>query len=165
MGETFPLGHFYILFLENQMNFIKTGLLILFSATAVSAHHELEGKDITRGSKNYQDYCASCHGVNLEGEPNWREFKEDGSLPAPPHDDSGHTWHHDVPMLFTYTKIGGQAALAEVGVTEYNSGMPAFGDLLTDEEILEILAYIRSTWSQEIQDLHATRHPNPLFDN
>jgi mono/diheme cytochrome c family protein len=116
------------------------------------------------GSDNYQAHCASCHGVNLEGQPNWRKYKADGSLPAPPHDETGHTWHHDTKMLFEYTKFGGQATLEAAGVTGYHSGMPAYEGILSDIEIWEILAYIRSTWPQEIQDAHATRHPMSLDD-
>ena len=46
-----------------------------------------------------------------------------------------------------------------MGVTDYKSGMPAYEDLLTDEEIWEILSFIRSTWPKHIQEAHATRHP------
>ena len=75
-------------------------LILLFFASVASAHHELQNRNLTNGYNNYQEYCASCHGVNLEGQPNWRDFKEDGTLPAPPHDETGHTWHHDTKMLF-----------------------------------------------------------------
>ena len=84
--------------------------------------------------------------------------ESDGSLPAPPHDETGHTWHHDTKMLFDYTKYGGQKTLAAVGITDYKSGMPGYEDVLSDLQIWEILAFIRSTWPKEIQDLHATRH-------
>ena len=61
-------------------------------------------------------------------------------------------------MLFNYTKYGGQKTLAAVGITDYKSGMPGYEDVLSDLQIWEILAFIRSTWPKEIQDLHATRH-------
>ena len=132
--------------------------LSIFIASIAMSHHELANRDLTRGEKNYQLQCSSCHGVNLEGQPNWRDFKEDGTLPAPPHDETGHTWHHDTKMLFEYTKFGGQKTLEAVGVTDYKSGMPGYEHLLTDEEIWEILSFIRSTWSHRIQEAHATRH-------
>ena len=59
-----------------------------------------------RESILYQQYCASCHGVDLEGQPNWRQRDENGFLPAPPHDASGHTWHHPDQLLFDVTKYG-----------------------------------------------------------
>jgi len=133
-------------------------LIICFQVAPALADHELVNRDIVRGKENYQSQCASCHGVDLEGQPNWRNFKEDGNLPAPPHDENGHTWHHDTGTLFDYTKLGGQATLEAAGVTDYNSGMPAFDGILTDQEIWEILTFIRSTWSLRIQQAHAKRH-------
>ena len=53
---------------------------------------------------------------------------------------------------------GREAALAELGVTGFNSGMPAFGDTLTEEEIWNILAFIRSTWPERIQQSQASRN-------
>ena len=128
---------------------------------------KLEPNDInlvTAGRTVYLQNCASCHGIQLEGQKNWRRRNSEGYLPAPPHDETGHTWHHDTKMLFEYTKFGGQATLEAVGVTGYPSGMPAYEGILSDQEIWEILSYIRSTWPQEIQDAHATRHPMSLDD-
>ena len=135
--------------------------LLMTLAPQVQGHHELANRNLENGYRNYQEYCASCHGVNLEGQANWRSRNEDGTLPAPPHDETGHTWHHETEMLFEYTKLGGQVTLEAVGVKNFTSGMPAFGDVLTDEQIWEVLSYIRSTWPQHIQDAHATRHPTP----
>ena len=80
-------------------------------------------------------------------------------MPAPPHDETGHTWHHDNSLLFRYTELGGQAALAERGVTGFKSGMPAFGETLENDEIWDILAYIRSTWPKRIRTMHQMRNP------
>ena len=135
--------------------------LVITLATHAHSHHELANRNLENGFNNYQEYCASCHGVNLEGQANWRSRNQDGTLPAPPHDETGHTWHHETEMLFEYTKLGGQVTLEEVGVKNFTSGMPAFGDVLTDEQIWEVLSFIRSTWPQHIQDAHATRHPTP----
>lgn len=103
--------------------------------------------DIAQGEQLYGDYCAACHGANLEGQPDWRSAGPDGLLPAPPHDETGHTWHHTDSVLFDYTKLGGKAALAAQGV-EFESGMPGFGGQLSDAEIWTILAYIKSTWPE-----------------
>ena len=136
-------------------------LLVTLASQAFS-HHELSNRNLVNGYHNYQEHCASCHGVNLEGQANWRIPDENGTLPAPPHDESGHTWHHETQMLFDYTKLGGQVTLETAGIMNYTSGMPAYDDLLTDEEIWEILSYIRSTWPLHIQEAHATRHPMKL---
>ncbi len=128
-------------------------------ATMALAGHELENRDLVHGQALYAEHCASCHGADLEGQPNWRSPGADGVLPAPPHDKTGHTWHHDNQLLFDYTRLGGKEALAERGVTGFSSGMPGFGALLMDDEIWDILAYIRSTWPDRIQAAQASRNP------
>lgn len=112
--------------------------------------------DIGVGEKIYVEYCAACHGANLEGQENWRSPGADGRLPAPPHDETGHTWHHPDSLLFDYTKLGGAALLAQKGV-EFDSGMPGFAEQLTDAEIHDVLAYIKSTWPERIQKIQAER--------
>ena len=71
-------------------------------ATGATAGHELDDRDLIDGQTLYVEECASCHGANLEGQPNWRTPDANGVLPAPPHDASGHTWHHDNQLLFEY---------------------------------------------------------------
>lgn len=115
-----------------------------------------EGLDVTRGEVLYGDYCASCHGANLEGQPDWQSPGPDGRLPAPPHDATGHTWHHPDSVLFQYTKLGGREALALQGV-DFDSGMPGFAGQLSDQEIWAILAYIRSTWPERARATQAAR--------
>lgn len=101
-------------------------------------------EQLARGRAVYAAHCASCHGRDLEGEPNWRERKPNGRLPAPPHDDSGHTWHHPDDVLFGITKHGLRPPYAPLG---YESDMPAFAGVLTDDEIWAVLGYIASRWS------------------
>ena len=132
---------------------------VSLAAVTAQAGHELENRDIENGKSLYAEHCATCHGANLEGQPDWRDPNDDGTLPAPPHDETGHTWHHDNRLLHDYTRLGGQTALEEKGVTGFNSAMPAFGDVLTDAEIWDILAYIRSTWPKRVQEMQASRNP------
>lgn len=106
---------------------------------------------VARGEAVYAGHCAACHGKRLEGEPDWRSRKPDGTLPAPPHDETGHTWHHPDEMLFEYTKRGGQA-MAPPG---FRSAMPPFGGILSDAEIWAVLAYIKSQWPDDIRERQA----------
>jgi len=69
-------------------------------------------------------------------------------LPAPPHNAKGHTWHHDNALLFNYTKLGGAGVLAAMGIADFNSGMPPFDGIIPDEEIWDIIAFIRSIWPE-----------------
>ena len=121
------------------------------AAWLLAGHPASASDDPARAAALYGEHCASCHGENLEGAPNWRRVGEDGLYPAPPHDVSGHTWHHGDGLLFDYTKLGGEAALARRGVTDFESGMPGFAEVLTDDEIRDVLAYIKRTWPEEIR--------------
>jgi mono/diheme cytochrome c family protein len=113
--------------------------------------------DIVAGQTLYVESCASCHGVGLKGQPDWQTPGEDGILPAPPHDFSGHTWHHSDSVLFDYTKLGGKGALAKMGVDDFESGMPAFEDVLSDQDIWNVLGYIKSTWPDQARDSQSKR--------
>ena len=113
-----------------------------------------DAESVARGAQVYEENCASCHGTQLEGEENWRQPGPDGRLPAPPHDPSGHTWHHSDMVLFRLTKYG-PAALVGNG---YESNMPGFEGVLTDLEIAEVLAYIKSTWPDHIIEAHNARN-------
>lgn len=107
-------------------------------------------EQITLGRQVYAQNCASCHGANLEGQPDWRRRLENGRMPAPPHDESGHTWHHSDQDLFDITKLG-------VGgvVPGYESDMPAFESILSDDEIATVLAFIKSTWPEREREAQA----------
>jgi Cytochrome C oxidase, cbb3-type, subunit III len=65
-----------------------------------------DAAQVALGQAVYAAQCARCHGANLEGQPNWRERMANGRLPAPPHDASGHSWHHPDAVLFGITKHG-----------------------------------------------------------
>jgi mono/diheme cytochrome c family protein len=74
-------------------------------------------------------------------------------MPAPPHDESGHTWHHPPQVLFGITKFGFVPPFAPAG---YESDMPAFAGTLSDDEIRAVLAYIESHWkSRDLLDARA----------
>lgn len=105
---------------------------------------------VARGADVYAAECASCHGAALEGAADWRSPGPDGLLPAPPHDASGHTWHHADSVLFQITKYG-TAAVVGGG---YQSAMMGFGDILSDDDILAVLAYIKSTWPPRVRAMH-----------
>jgi mono/diheme cytochrome c family protein len=104
------------------------------------------------GRRVYLQHCAACHGADLEGQPDWQARLPNGLLPAPPHDASGHTWHHSDALLLTIVRDGMAAV-----VPDANSGMPAFSDRLSDDQIRSVLAYIRSTWPARERAYQAER--------
>lgn len=106
-------------------------------------------QQVARGKPVYANHCAACHGVRLEGQPDWRNKLPSGRMPAPPHDTTGHTWHHPDPVLFGITKHG--LIPGKYAPPGYQSDMPAYGGVLSDEDIWAVLAYIKSSWPQEIR--------------
>ena len=104
------------------------------------------------GEVLYRDHCAACHGADLEGEtPDWQVRDEDGYLPGPPHDETGHTWHHPDQLLFNITKYGIAKA---ANLPDYPTRMPAFEGVLDDEEIIAIMSFIKSRWPERIRQRH-----------
>ncbi len=106
---------------------------------------------VAQGREVYAGQCASCHGARLGGQPNWRQRRPDGRLPAPPHDQTGHTWHHSDDQLFAMTKLG-TAAFAG---PNYRSDMPAYAGRLSDSDIWAVIAFIKSRWPQSIHQRQA----------
>jgi mono/diheme cytochrome c family protein len=135
---------------------ITLGLGVLAVAAAgawlyVSRELRIDPKDAAaaaRGERLYAKHCAACHGTNLEGQPDWQSRNAQGRLPAPPHDEHGHTWHHDDQVLFEVTKYG----LARHAPPGYESDMPAFEGKLADKDIVDVLAFIKSRWPALILD-------------
>ena len=107
--------------------------------------------NVQAGEAVYAEHCASCHGARLEGQANWQTPHADGFYPAPPHDETGHSWHHPDQLLFDYTKHGGSAALG----LDFKSNMPGFGDQLSDAEIRAVIDFIKSTWPDDIRQKQA----------
>ena len=106
---------------------------------------------LARGKEIYADNCAGCHGGKLEGQPNWKERLATGRLPAPPHDASGHTWHHSDEVLLQITKEGSAAVIAG----GYESDMPGFGSVLSENQISAVLEFIKSSWPEREREYQA----------
>ena len=90
-----------------------------------------------RGAALYQRECAACHGINGEGQKDWKIARPDGSFPAPPHDSSGHTWHHPDSELLEIMREGGIIYMSD-------SQMPGFGDSMSEEELHDILVFLKT---------------------
>jgi len=109
-----------------------------------------DSRQIALGEAVYRQHCASCHGAKLEGQPDWMSRKPDGKLPAPPHDATGHTWHHATEQLVEMTKRGMKPPLAPEG---YQSDMPAFETVLNDDQVRAVIAYIKGRWPEDVRAL------------
>ena len=101
---------------------------------------------ISEGKVLYVANCASCHGVNLQGNPNWRYgTDEDGHRLPSPLNGSGHSWHHSPDLLYQMIKYG-----LKIYDENYEGKMKG-NENLTDEEIWSLLEYIKSVWPENIR--------------
>lgn len=123
------------------------GAIIIAERNAPAAIDPADKTLVAAGKRIYDTQCSACHGAKLEGLPNWRERLPSGRMPAPPHDASGHTWHHPDAVLFGIVKEG--LVPGKFAPPGYESDMPAFGTTLSDDDIRAVLAYVKSTWPQQ----------------
>ncbi|GJM41512.1 MAG: cytochrome c [Ardenticatenaceae bacterium] len=135
------------------------GLVILVGLiTSLSSQpsYDIDPADpqlVALGQQVYETQCAGCHGLDLEGEADWNLPSLDGLLKAPPHDENGHTWHHNNAYLIDSIAKGGARLPSDAGV----SAMPAYENILSEEEIGAVLSYIQSTWPVDILSQQSQR--------
>ncbi len=72
-------------------------------------------------------------------------------LPAPPLNGDGHTWHHGDGTLYTYVSRGGKF-YDSPGIPSFKSGMPSFGEILSREEIITVIKYLKSPWGDKLAE-------------
>jgi mono/diheme cytochrome c family protein len=98
--------------------------------------------EIVLGRTVYDANCATCHGLAGEGETDWQTRRPDATAGAPPHDSTGHTWHHADGQLFEIVSRGGK--LYETPT--FKSRMEPFNETLSPAEIRAVLEYIKTFW-------------------
>ena len=129
-------------------------LLAIVSVAACGQHQgtatgaSSEAEDVARGEELFRSNCAVCHGTGGEGQLGWQIRKPDRVLPAPPLNGDGHTWHHGDGTLFRIVSQGG-AIYESPDLPNYKSGMPAFGEKLSRDEIVAVINYLKSLWGDK----------------
>ena len=104
-----------------------------------------EDPSIRTGQGIYRQNCASCHGAKAEGAPDWKKPDENGELPAPPHDATGHTWRHSDAELFEMVAKGWRDPFNKTD----RLTMPPFEEQLSEQEMRDVIAYLKTLWSDE----------------
>lgn len=140
--------------LLSMLGFVAAGLGLAWTwpwLIAQMASGHVSAGTIALGKALYAERCAACHGANLEGQRGWKSPLPSGRMPAPPHDASGHTWHHPDGVLFRITRDGPAAVVGG----DYRSDMPGFGSVMSDDEIRAVLAFIKSTWPERERQYQA----------
>ena len=110
-----------------------------------AVERKLDPAQAARGKAVYEKYCLECHGVDGRGQPgDWRIRDADGHFPPPPLDDSAHAWHHPTAVLLEVIREGSPQGQGK---------MPAWKDTLPEAEMQDVVAYIKSLWSDEVYQL------------
>jgi len=136
------------------------GLSMAGAAGASESAGVLPDRDaaaVARGERIYAATWASCHGAVLQGQPDWQTRDAEGYLPAPPHDETGHTWHHPDALLLEIVRRGTAAVVGQ----GYQSRMPGYAGTLTEAEMREVLGYIKSTWPERVIAIHTKINAQP----
>ena len=116
-------------------------LLFCCSLESLAAERWFNPAIVEFGNRLFQQNCAVCHGADAEGTREWKKPDANGNYSPPPLDGNAHAWHHSLPQLADYVKQGG---------ARFGGVMPAFGDKLSNEEVLAVIAYFQSKWSDEL---------------
>jgi len=118
---------------------------------------------IAEGQVIYTQYCSPCHGIDGQGQFPAAPLEPDptGRIGAPPHNETGHSWHHSDVLLIRYVTEGGFS-----DPTRYYT-MPPFAQILTDEQILLVLAFIKTMWTddQRASQRQLTEDEERMFSN
>lgn len=111
---------------------------------------------LARGAALYAQHCARCHGAQAEGQlpaiPFGSADAERGFL-APALNGQGHCWYHSPAELF---------ALIRDGTGVAGSPMPAWGERLSDTELVALIGYLHSLWPKRLQANYAARYAEEL---
>ncbi len=99
-----------------------------------------------RGAKLYEKYCMECHGEKGIGEAVAPWAKSFNAAPAL--DDSMHAWHHTDEQLVKMILKG----------TRAGSRMPAWDKTLSPDQARDLVAYIKSLWSDWVLACQGPKH-------
>lgn len=114
--------------------------------------------ELSPGEETFASICSACHGLRGEGQPDWHIRKPDGTLPAPPLNGEGHTWHHGDGLLYRIVSEGGQL-WEDPDLPQFKSGMPALGGQLSHEEIVDVIEYVKGLWvDKEVRGVSIIEH-------
>lgn len=109
------------------------------------AERKLDAAQVARGKAVYERHCLECHGTGGQGQPgDWRIRDADGHFPPPPLDDSAHAWHHPTAVLLEVIREGSPGGQGK---------MPAWEGKLTEQQMQDVVMYIKSLWSEEVYRL------------
>lgn len=135
------------------LRIINIAVVCIFIATnTVLAETGVRGEpeEIERGQQLYERHCLGCHQSGGEGEaPIPLGIRRLDYVVAMPLNESSHAWHHDDRNLAQTILRGNQRSRLR---------MPVYEDILTERDARDLVAYIKTFWSDRILDCQGPRH-------
>lgn len=96
---------------------------------------------LNRGARLYQEHCASCHGPEAQGHPDWQNPKV---VAAPPLNGTGNEWKRRKQDMIAVIKNGAKRGGIPV--------MPGWNGRLSDREIEDIIIWYQALWPADVYD-------------
>jgi len=115
----------------------SSGRTLKFAANPATAAALAKGREADRGAELYDDNCAACHRSDGAGSP--------AALPQIA--DNSSVLAEDPNSLIRLVLAGG--SLPGTAAAPSALGMPAFAWRLSDEEVAELLTFIRTNWGNQ----------------
>lgn len=117
----------------------------LFSATG----ERPDAESVAAGKELYQQYCQACHQQDGIGEKPIPTFlAQPGYITAMPLNESSHAWHHTDEQII-HTILNG---------LQRTKRMPAWKGVISEQQANQILAYLKSLWSDRILACQGPKH-------
>ena len=117
---------------------------------SIKGAYKASNKAEVRGQALFQQFCQSCHGIDGVGETYTRQALTDKDyIRAPAMNDSEHAWHHTDEAL--------QKTILE-GSPRTERMMPWKKAGLNEANAQDLIAYIKSLWTQRELDCQGPKH-------
>jgi alcohol dehydrogenase (quinone), cytochrome c subunit len=117
---------------------------VKFAANPATAAALAKGKEAGRGAEVYDDNCAACHRTDGEGSP--KALPKIAGNPTVLADDPD--------SLIRLVLIG--STLPGTTAAPSPLGMPGFAWRLSNEEVAQLLTFVRSSWGNQASSVSAS---------
>ncbi len=132
----------------------RLAAVLAVAASSIAAHAETgqrgSAAEEARGAVLYVEHCQVCHRAGGAGEPPIPlGVIRPGYIVAMPLDETSHAWHHDDDQL-VHTILSGNPRT--------RTRMPAFDPVLSEADARDIVAYLKTFWSDRIVACQGPKH-------
>jgi len=129
-------------------------LLLVAAISQAQTGTQPDSISVARGRQLYNAHCVACHKLDGVGEPTvpWSIRRTD-FIEAMPLDETSHAWHHGDEQL-----IG----MIFDGTARSRTRMPVWRNILSKQDAADLVAYMKSLWSDRIVSCQGPKHMDCL---